>query len=63
MLAGIVQKDMNQEYMKQLKQAIKYLIDNGSNNKITNKQNKRAYLVAIQGNINDKELLEWLNKQ
>lgn len=54
---------MNQEYMKQLKQAIKYLIDNGSNNKITNKQNKRAYLVAIQGNINDKELLEWLNKQ
>ena len=34
---------MKQEYLKQLKQAIKYLIDNGANNKIKNRQNKRAY--------------------
>ncbi len=63
LLAGIVQKDMKQEYLKQLKQAIKYLIDNGANNKIKNKQNKKAYDIAIDGKIDDNELLGWLNKR
>jgi ankyrin repeat protein len=62
MIAGMVQKEMKQEYLKQLKQSIKYLIDNGSNNKMKNKQNKRAYDIAIDGKINDKELLGWLKR-
>ena len=62
LLAGITQKDMKQEYLKQLKQAIKYLIDNGVNKKIKNKQNKRAYDVANEGKIGDKELLGWLKR-
>jgi ankyrin repeat protein len=62
MLAGISQKDMKQEYLKQLKPVIKYLIDNGANKKIKNKQNKRAYDIAIDGKIEDKELLEWLKR-
>ncbi len=62
LLAGVVQKDMKQEYLKQLKQAIKYLIDNGANNKIKNKKNKRAYDVAFDGKIGDKELLGWLKR-
>jgi hypothetical protein len=53
---------MKQEYLKQLKQAIKYLIDNGVNKKIKNKQNKRAYDVANEGKIGDKELLGWLKR-
>lgn len=46
-----------QEYLKQLKQAIKYLIDNGANTKIKNKKNKKPYDVAVDGKIGDKELL------
>ena len=62
LLAGVVQKDMKQEYLKQLKQAIKYLIDNGANNKIKNKKNKKPYDVAVDEKIGDKELLGWLKR-
>lgn len=62
LLAGVVQKDMKQEYLKQLKQAIKYLIDNGANTKIKNKKNKKPYDVAVDGKIGDKELLGWLKR-
>ncbi len=62
LLAGIVQKDMKQEYLKQLKQSIKYLIDNGANKKNKNKKNKKAYDVAVEGKIGDKELLGWLKR-
>lgn len=63
MLAGMVQKNMKQDYLNQLKQSIKYLLDNGANKKIKNKQNKTAYDKAIDGKIDDKELLQWLNKR
>ena len=54
---------MKQEYLKQLKQAIKYLIDNGCKIKIKNKQNKRiTYDVVNEGKIGDKELLGWLKR-
>ena len=62
LLAGITQKNMKQEYLNQLKQSIKYLLDSGVNNKIKNKKNKRAYDVANEGKIGDKELLGWLKR-
>jgi ankyrin repeat protein len=63
LLAGAKPKNIKQDSLIRLKQAIKQLIDHGSDKRIKNKQQRTPYESAIAKKVEDKELLELLNPQ
>lgn len=61
MLKTSVKSSIKQDSLNRLKQAIKYLVDNGADINIKNSQNKSPYELAMLANVKDKELIEWLS--
>ncbi|MDD4855628.1 MAG: ankyrin repeat domain-containing protein [Sulfuricurvum sp.] len=60
LLAGVKPKNIRQDSLIRLKQAIKQLIDHGADKKIKNKQQQTPYESALAKKVEDKELLELL---